>query len=574
MPARAVLRKRIKFDDKVRNSDGSFSDEFVRNLVRRRNEAIDYGKDVPEPVTADIRRSANLAPHLLESELGSQTTAKDDKQQYSKLAPEAETEEPEQATSEGETSNNGRMLRSVSAQSKPEFLTAWGLVLRNNPRDPGTTDPETGNSVDEYLDGFDPDTVRRDLLKPGDVLTEITEGDGVGDLPTKAVFTDEERRSVAIDTALEAAQYNNASQHWGTRKSGGATFGTARDAMRLVGANWSETGFDAPHGKNGENINVVIVDTGFNANYLRSLVPNLAFGGGFIVNTPNSPFPGSYQNAYKSMPTGHGNMIARNILRIAPHVRLFDAPILPPRVKDVQEYTFMVELLFEAIQELRSLTPYADQPWLIVNAWAVADSVQERGLGPQNMLYTTGEFHNTNTLLQRMSQDFAIVFAAGNNGLFEPAKGSGHYNRGPHRPGGSPLIENGRPFGSITGANALPGVMTAAACTTNGVWIASSSQGNGPDALRTIDNSVPGFKPDLVAPSWFAENNDSHQINTGTSASCAVVAGLAASAWGADPNLNPQDLFASMRNAAISTENENAIGYRARFGHGITQYPL
>jgi len=130
------------------------------------------------------------------------------------------------------------------------------------------------------------------------------------------------------------------------------------------------------------------VDTGFNENYLRSLVPDVAFGGGFIVNTPNTPFPGDFQSAYKSMPTGHGNMIARNILRIAPRVRLFDAPILPPRVTDVQEYTFMVELLFEAIQELRSLTPYAHQPWLIVNAWAVADSIQERGLGPQNMLYT------------------------------------------------------------------------------------------------------------------------------------------------------------------------------------------
>jgi len=77
-----------------------------------------------------------------------------------------------------------------------------------------------------------------------------------------------------------------------------------------------------------------------------------------------------------------------------------------------------------------------------------------------------------------------------------------------------------------------------------------------------------------VAPSWFSENQDSHQINTGTSASSAVVAGLAASAWGADPNLSPQELFTSLRNAALSAENENAIGYRARFGHGIVQYPL
>ena len=576
MPARAVLRKRIKFDDRVRNADGSFSEEFVRDLVRHRNEAINNGKDVSDSLTADIRRSANLAPHLLESEMGSQAEPEDYKKQYPKVAPETKTQsqEADPATTDAEGSGDNQTLRSVSTTPMPEFLTTWGLVLRNNPREPGTKDPKTGTVTHEWLDGFDPQTVRRNLLQPGDVLTEITEGEGVGDLPTQAVFTDEERRSVAIDTALEAAQYNNASQHWGTRKSGGTTFGTARDAMRLIGTNWSQTGFDAPAGQDGENINVVIVDTGFNENYLRSLVPDVAFGGGFIVNTPNTPFPGDFQSAYKSMPTGHGNMIARNILRIAPRVRLFDAPILPPRVTDVQEYTFMVELLFEAIQELRSLTPYAHQPWLIVNAWAVADSIQERGLGPQNMLYTTGEFHNTNTLLQLMSQDYGIVFAAGNNGLFEPAPGSGHYNRGPHRPGGNPPIENGRPFGSITGANALPGVLTTGACTTNGAWIASSSQGDGPQSLRTIDNAAPGFKPDLVAPSWFSENQDSHQINTGTSASSAVVAGLAASAWGADPNLSPQELFTSLRNAALSAENENAIGYRARFGHGIVQYPL
>lgn len=570
MSARVVLRKRIRVADSLRNADGSISDKLVLRAVIERNRAADAGKDKDDELSLAIRRSANLSPHFLDGERDVPPTGKYSKSEYPKPAPEVQEAIPPSENTE--LTDDETQVQNIVPNV--EFLTTWGLALRQNPQEPGLKDKVTGKLTFNWRDGRDPDTTRRVLLEPSDVLTEITDGEGLGDLPTQEMFDDRERRSVAVDTALEPAQYSNAAQHWGTRKWTSPTFGTAREAMRLVGVDWVNSGFTAPADRDGENINIVIVDTGLNESYLRSLIPDLAFGGGFVDRSIRRSDPGEFLSPYTAVHSGHGNMIARNILRIAPRARIFDAPLLPPRVTDVGYFTHSVEMLFESIQELRATSPYADQPWMIVNAWAIADNIQERDLGPLNMLYATGEFHNTNTLIQNMSEEFAIVFAAGNNGLFEPSPGAGIYNRGPHRPNGNPSIENGRPFGSIAGANSLPGVLTAGACTVNGAWIGSSSQGDAPEALRRIDNAVPSGKPDLVAPSWFAEPNDSHQKNTGTSASCAVVAGLAASGWSANPNILPQELLEAMRNAAVSLENETAINYLARFGNGIAQYPF
>lgn len=522
MPARVVLRKRIPFDPQA------------ADLIRRRNRK-------PDPkLSQAIRNLGQLLPHLLQFLSGKQPPP---------------------------TSGSGN--------STPKFFSTWGLALRQDSQEPGRRDPKTGRMIFDWQQGRSPNEVRETLLEPSDVLTEITEGAGFGDLPTKPVFDNQERRSVAVDIGIEPARYSNAAQHWGNRRSTAATFGKARDAMRLVNAPIGRVGFQATGCQEGEDINIVIVDTGLNESYIRSLVPDVAFGGGFVDMSGLRPDPGLYFDPYRVVHSGHGNMIARNILRIAPKARIFDAPLLPDRVTNVDDFTHTVEHLYEAIQDEREKSPYAEQPWIIVNAWAVADNIQERQFGlPLGMLYSTGDMHNTNTLIQGMSEDFAILFAAGNNGTFEPAPGAGLYNRGAYRPNGTPPIENGRPHGSITGANALPGVLTVGACTVNGTWIGASSEGDGPASLKELSHEQAPGKPDLVAPSWFSEDNDRHQTNTGTSAACAVAAGLAAAAWSGDPGRSPQNLLSAMRDTAHSADNDDTIKYRQRMGQGIVGYPF
>ena len=102
-----------------------------------------------------------------------------------------------------------------------------------------------------------------------------------------------------------------------------------------------------------------------------------------------------------------------------------------------------------------------------------------------------------------------VIFAAGNCGEFCGSRRCGGVDRGPGR--------------SIWGANALPEVITAGAVLTNEMWAGYSSQGPGPSI-----HGLASDKPDLCAPSNFRETTDAAVHNTGTSAACAVTAGIVA----------------------------------------------
>lgn len=539
MTARRVLRKKIRFSDQLL--------DFLIDRNKQYPDVMLLDDDEREKISDVLLKQAILEPRYVELGKGDDSKA----QESPTLVPET---------------GIARALGDGTA-----YLNTWGLALREEPRKPlakGGTDNGT-----RWIPNYSPDDLRPRLLQRPDVLTEIAEdNEGVGDLPTQPDFSDAERLSVSVDIKMEVAGYINSGQNSDMRLAGSATFGTARDAMRLIGANWAATSpFVSKDEELGEDINVVIVDTGLSEDYMRKIVPDVAFAGGMVDRVPERPDPGEYKSPFNSAQMGHGNMIARNILRIAPRARIFDAPLLPPRVTDVEAFTDHLELLYQSIEDTRADSDYADQKWIIVNAWAVADSVQEKMFGlPLSMLYTTGQFHGANTTIQSMSEDFAIIFAAGNNGQFPPAPGAGPYNVGPHRAGGPPAYEAGRPHGSISGANALPGVLTVGACNVLGQWIGASSQGDAPRSLQVMAAHPPDSgKPDLVAPSWFCEDNDRHQLNTGTSAACAVTAGLAAALWSSSQAaLSPQELFQHLRDTTSGTV-ESAPTYRERMGAGV-----
>lgn len=559
MTARIVLRKRIRR-----------TPESLEALQRANSE--------PDSDRQRLRELADVFPHVVPSR---DDPPKDD---------------PYQKTPPIEPNPDNQLLAPDDApeasEEGSEFLSVWGFVERSNPTRPR-------DEKAPWVDGRDPDTVRAGLLESPDLLTEVIVGERKprGDLEVinDAQVPARERPALAVDVGVEVASYLNSGQHWETRLFAAPTFGTARDGMQMVGANWAlDAEFSPDCENNGKDVNVVIVDTGLNEGYLRELVPDVDFRGGFVTRPERTygptemppdlpagqleerPLPGAFSDRMFSQGVGHGNMIARNILRIAPRARIFDAPLLPPRVTDIQKFTSDVEHLYEEIGYTRDESEFRDQPWIIVNAWAVANSINETTLGAQlNQYYTSGDAHNTTNLIQNMSSDFAIIFAAGNNGLFEPIQGAGLYDRGPFRVGEE---DPSRLHGSISGANALPGVLTVGSCTVHGQWIGSSSMGDVPPALTALGVDR-GGKPDLVAPSWFAETNDRHLTNTGTSAASGLVAGLAAASWSVDPTRSPQTLLQQMRDAAANNPFESqpaeaVPSARERLGHGIIHYPF
>jgi len=142
-----------------------------------------------------------------------------------------------------------------------------------------------------------------------------------------------------------------------------------------------------------------------------------------------------------------------------------------------------------------------------------------------------------------------VILAAGNCGEFCPGERCGGLDRGPGH--------------SIWGANAHPLVITAGAVRTDETWLGYSSQGPGPVLLATQ-------KPDFCAPSQFCETYDAAVLNSGSSAACAMTAGVVAAlrgnpAWD-QVTVTPADMKAAL---ITSTRQTHGPGWNERLGFGI-----
>ena len=311
------------------------------------------------------------------------------------------------------------------------------------------------------------------------------------------------------------------------------TFGTRADARRTVAA-------DALTTLRGKKVNVVIIDEGLD----RDFIPPGNWGGGL------SSITGS---AGKAARTSHGMMIARSILDLAPDAVLYDVPLIPGRIT-----TGFLSTAHAAIWELllqiwlRRPYPRWSGPWIFVNAWAVFD----RSIEPSPGNYTENNNPFGHPLINAVKQaiggfNFDVIFAAGNCGEFCGSMRCGRLDRGPGR--------------SIWGANALLEVITAGAVLTNEMWAGYSSQGPGPNT-----NGLGRCKPDFCAPSNFRETNDAAVFNTGTSAACAMTAGVAAAlrsnpAWYQN-YVPPAIMLGALTQGARKTQGTS---WDERLGHGI-----
>ncbi|MFI5014971.1 MAG: S8 family serine peptidase [Hyphomicrobiales bacterium] len=320
-------------------------------------------------------------------------------------------------------------------------------------------------------------------------------------------------------------------------------FGDRYGARLLTGSEHLRT-----KGLAGTGVNVVVVDTGID----RTQIAN--FGGGWVP--PGGPAPGSLH-------FGHGPMMVRNILDAAPQATLYDVPLIPLRIDDVDAFIYMALCVMLGVISdivfLKQFEPWSG-PWVLVNAWAVYDRSSEVPLGD----YTADITHPFNVLTGfAVGQGIDVVFAAGNCGQFYPDNRCGVCDRGP----GS----------SIYGANSHPQVITTGAVRTDVRWLGTSSQGPG---------AIDPCKPDLCAPSNFREDQNAFTGNTaepyvgltgspfiastGTSAACGVTAGIVAALrsnpqW--DPaTVSPSQMKQVLMNTARKTE---ALGRNDHLGYGI-----
>jgi hypothetical protein len=336
--------------------------------------------------------------------------------------------------------------------------------------------------------------------------------------------------------------------HWCPNEAADPIFTNRTAAELLIGVDYLKLKNGTAHnGKpvvtSGQGVQVVIVDQGLD----NDAIPPKNRGSGWPVH---GKLPGSTKGKPYHAGRTHGMMIAQNILAVAPEVKLFDLPMVPWKISDIQDF-FLSTANAAYLQMLGDIRSYqAGQypgPWIIVNPWAIFDTRSEY---PKRN-YTDDPTHPFNILTMGLvSNNIDVVFAAGNCGQFCPDWRCGPNDIGPGR--------------DLLGANSLDQVLTVGAVRTDTMWLGYSSQGPGQPRLDTKKQ-----KPDLCASSQFCETYDAFTVNTGTSAATALTAGVVAafrSTWTDTAAVKPGDLKDVLKQTARKPHGSYA---QDRFGQGI-----
>jgi hypothetical protein len=325
-------------------------------------------------------------------------------------------------------------------------------------------------------------------------------------------------------------------------------------ASRDLALGQIKAGAAAAKGALGDGVTVVIVDQGLNRDVLASRFPAAKFSGGWIVDQngrggpprpPKLVQPGKWSD-------GHATRMAETVLAVAPRANILDLPLLPGDIVDLPTYVGWAAGVYAM---LKSLIPWLQQiprysgPWVLCNAWAVYD-LHDDALPMSALNYGSNPSNPLNQAVADLAQSNIadVVFAAGNCGQFSPHPSCGAGQIGPGR--------------SIHGVAALPEVLTVGAVRGDRRWLGHSSQGPAPAAFGSS-------KPDLCAPSQFAEPHDWGRAYTGTSTACALTAGALAAArsFPATKGLTAASLHARVRATASAVVHE--IVPNERHGAGL-----
>jgi hypothetical protein len=301
-----------------------------------------------------------------------------------------------------------------------------------------------------------------------------------------------------------------------------ATFPLFGDLALALGQ--MRAGTAAHKGAYGQDVNVVIIDQGINRNVLAQRVPGANFVGGwstpeFGKGGPPGPFslipPGGWRDDGLGPTVTHGTKMASLVLAVAPQARIIDLALLPSRILNLSGGTGFLSwavaaywILVATIPWLKLLFPAYRGPWVLNNSWAVYDLSTDAPAG-SFLNYGSNPNHPLNLAVAAAPRlgIADVVFAAGNCGQFCPDPRCGASQIGLAR--------------SIYGVAAINDVLTVAAVRGDETWLGYSSQG-------PADPNFGSIKPDLCAPSQFADVGDWNRSFTGTSSACALTAGAVA----------------------------------------------
>jgi subtilisin family serine protease len=351
---------------------------------------------------------------------------------------------------------------------------------------------------------------------------------------------------VGVDPALALSEYSI------PVGPGVDVVGTWQNASILINAqSLAEQGLD------GEGVNVVVVDAGFDKTILDGTAAT--FGGGWHINPGDPQLPPSLD---PGMTTGldglHGMMVVNNILALAPRARIFDVPLIrPPKIGDVLSFMDLAEETYRRI--LEDIPRLAENcgitgQWVFVNAWTIYDRRSELPDHLGEYTENIGQGGAPHPFIARMrdvTAEYDVVFCAGNCGEVCPDDRCGPNDFGPGR--------------SIWGAAAYQRVLCVGAVRVDGAWCGYSSEGPGPYEHLSYQ------KPDFCAPSQFASARGGFPLSSGTSAAAAVAAGVVAAlrsepAWD-QVAVRPEDLQQSLNSSA--RRPTPITGWGPKMGWGI-----
>ncbi|WP_431284958.1 S8/S53 family peptidase [Humitalea sp. 24SJ18S-53] len=309
--------------------------------------------------------------------------------------------------------------------------------------------------------------------------------------------------TVGADVAIDPAE------HWCPGEASYPLFGDRDAAFRLMQAD-DLGALELP----GERrVTLVFVDTGIP----HALLPPVGTLRGWQID-PNGANAGLALRIPGMPLTPHGNMVARNASSVAktgqntPGVRVLDCPLVPDGITNLTRFMSTAVAAFIAILYTIEQEGKADEAWVLCNAWGVFNPSEEFPAGS----YSKDPLHPlAHELVLANAMGVDVVFAAGNCGRFCPNPRCDSDHTGPGR--------------SVHGANAHPDVLTVGAVRNDALWLGYSGQGPGPATLGYA-------KPNLCAPSQFADVGNAFNANTGTSAACGLAAGAVAllrTRWGA-----------------------------------------
>jgi subtilisin family serine protease len=320
--------------------------------------------------------------------------------------------------------------------------------------------------------------------------------------------------------------------------------GTAKDVEQLLLVNELQR-----RGLDGDGVNVVIVDTGVNMNYLRHHGKRPGFNSelswGPVPNLPLGNMP-----VVPGQSLSHGTMCAYDVCIAAPACILIDHAVLRSQALGgsqmdgllsdaVRSYGILLSHLTKAPQPLAGDT--TPRTLVINNSWGMFQREWDFPVGdPQN--YSDNPNHPFNLQVASLEAAGAdILFAAGNCGPQCPDRRcAGETNAG------------------IFGANSSPAVTCVAGVDINQERLGYSTVGPG---------HLEDQKPDIASFTHFA-GSGVFTADGGTSAATPVAAGVVAAIRRLHPAsvLPPAQLRDLLRNTA---EPQGDGGFNYEYGHGV-----